>query len=412
MTRVPARLKVGQEILIDPEGMNAETGHVVSVVPLVLERPLNHFHWAGEEVKLGEGFKEISVDSDSEYDDEEEYSAAEESEDQLQAEQELNAMWNKLSNVLRPSSGFRGASFPKPKKPAVEDEKSEEDLEAKNATDMLLSGTESEEDQSELIDKVPAPKYANIYFHHGKLVKAAPSMILALFDDGREFKPEPLEEATRPRTKRKNRGPSRPPTHPPVVRPSHSAGAVSQKSLGKQALMGTTVELDTRRTVPERRASTAGPPVKTKKKKRPVSDQRARRRQRMAESIKRRDHRRRSKLAKAEANLNATRVHRAPREEDIIERTVPVKLSARAAQSPRTLQEERRRRRQKAKAEEAGKSAGGELHEAGDALSDRTQDFFQLEGFEDDEADAGVDLLRQIAYREKHSRGSAHEQTI
>ena len=41
--------------------------------------------------------------------------------------------------------------------------------------------------------------------------------------------------------------------------------------------------------------------------------------------------------------------------------------------------------------DEANKSAG--------ELGDRAQDFFQLEGFEDDEADAGVDLLRQIAYR-------------
>merc|ERR1719198_2455199 len=54
-----------------------------------------------------------------------------------------------------------------------------------------------------------------------------------------------------------------------MARSSYSAGAVSRtsrKSLGTEALMGTTVELDTRRTMPERRANTAGPPVKTKKK--------------------------------------------------------------------------------------------------------------------------------------------------
>lgn len=44
---------------------------------------------------------------------------------------------------------------------------------------LLLSGTESEQDdESELLDEVPAPEYTNIYFHHGKLVKAAPATIL------------------------------------------------------------------------------------------------------------------------------------------------------------------------------------------------------------------------------------------
>ena len=44
--------------------------------------------------------------------------------------------------------------------------------------------------------------------------------------------------------------------------------------------------------------------------------------------------------------------------------------------------------------------------EAANALGDRTQDFFQLEGFENDAdtgVDDGVDLLRQIAYRQANT---------
>ena len=51
------------------------------------------------------------------------------------------------------------------------------------AADILIlsdSGTDKD-DEDEYMDALPDPtEYTNIYFHHGKLVKAAPSTILGL----------------------------------------------------------------------------------------------------------------------------------------------------------------------------------------------------------------------------------------
>jgi len=386
VTRQPSRLKRGQEIVIDPDGPNMEKTFVVGFGSLMIDPPLRHYHWAGEEVKLLDNFKKDLSTSDSE----EEYSLAEDS-DTLEevSEEDPEAIYNKMAKVLRPNSGFHGASFPKPKPTAVaeadsegeaSDETERAEVKPTHAPDILLLGSDadSEDGEDEGDDEyIEEPiEYDNIYFHHGKLVKAAPSMILALFDDGTKFvppEPEQRIDVTRPRSK--SRGRLNRARSPVLVRTSYSAGDVSRDEhlLATTTLMGTTVDLSAKA---PRRLHTAGPPVKPRAFKNRLS-----RRQRMAESRKKRTQRKLNKLAKADAA-------RAPKEEAKsadtgTQKTVPWKE-----------QEDRRRRRQQ---------------DASDDLSDRTQDFYELEGFEDDEADGSVDLLRQIAYREKHRASPHHD---